>query len=374
LVQIGDNEPIVPEGYHQPRDLIANMSLGNFTGTPAADQTAELVLSNLRVSSMKRTPANVTGAIQSAADAHCTNLYAALSARGANPDTTDRNIINNFVAKAMAMVRRYDREMSGGDMSWDRINARSIWDGIAQIGLAIGPYDGLVDWKDPTNTFTLNGAPSRTSDKGFIFTGVAGQYLDAKKSLSGDSTVFNLFRNEDQGFSLLLTGDNTQASDPFRPICGAGPTLRLDLAGSASTRSVTYPDVSGNVTVAYPDRFQIRHGFAFGPVDDLARMAMTPGFYSTARHEARLNIWRSGDRTCPHYSSYFASRNQAIQHAGGITPSDSFKVGSYQASVQGAAASVGGFLVHRWWNDDEHAELYNLLKPLFLRYNVPGHA
>ncbi|KQP82859.1 hypothetical protein ASF57_12040 [Methylobacterium sp. Leaf117] len=378
LVSVGINDPRFYDGFHTGMYLIANMAMGgaSFAGIPDPNISADLFVSNMRISPMKRAPANITTTIQTRANSHCTDLFAAIAARGSAVPDADKALFATMISNMMALERRWDREMDGSDQKWDRVNAKSIWDGIGQFYLSVGPWSDLVDIKDPSSIFTVSGDPVKSNDKGRTFDGRAGggQLIDTVKNLRTNNALANLFRNDDNGFSVILSDNAMTGSAAMAPIVGAGATVQLAIGGPSLTRALTVKDITTTVSRSVPDCFNVRQGHAMDSIADLGRVFMQPGFYSSSRDEARYEVRKNGIRNAAYYGSYFTGRDYINGHSGGVTPTESFKIGSHSAGVQGATASVAGALTHRGWKEEEVAEAYRLMKPLLQKWAVPGHA
>lgn len=370
MVQIGVNDPVVPEGYHLAQYLIANNAAGgpgNFTGTASDDRFSEGYVSRVDMYHMRRAPVVVSSATATAANTHCTNLFSAIAAQGVAVASDDQNMIYNLVSKAMSMdLVGLSKPMDGSEPIMDYTAHRTLWDSVGMIGFMVGPYNGLVDWKDPSNVFVVAGGPQRTSALGYIFDGRSGggQYIDTKKLL----TAIPQFGPWAQTLTGVITRNDMTGTMAKAPIMGAGSTLNLRLGGPNLKRSLSLFDRTTALNLDVPDTFSNQMSTSVSLVTEAGRVPITSGIVSFVKREQSVVAWKDGNRTVPFLSGYYAARDMTVGHAPGTVPASSLKLGSEGVAVQGAAACVGGFALSRYWSDEEHAAWVALMKPLYNKY------
>ncbi|BDA83359.1 hypothetical protein Sa4125_09010 [Aureimonas sp. SA4125] len=368
-LQVGIDDPVVPEDFHTAMYLIVNNAAGGFTGTPAVDQTSDGFLSRVTFHHVRRAAVIASADVATRAREHCAGLFGALAARGTIPSDNDRGLIYDFISMAMATDMMWGRPMDGADPVMDYARHRTLWDSIGMLGIFFGPYDGLVDWKDPANSFIMKKRVNRRPDLGFSFTGQrgGGQIIDTMKPMA----ALHPFGPWANGMTTLLTAAVANPRHPKRPLLGAGRTVALYLAGGGSQSKRRLDDGATRGEIAVPDCFAYRLGVDLQIASQSASMPMDVGIYTAVRREQRLNVWKNGDRTVPFYAGLIPTRDYQTGHSPSVVPATSLKIGSFDAVTQGAAASLGGFCLHRWWNDEEHARFVALLAPLARKYAVP---
>jgi len=368
-IQVGVNDPVVPEDFHNGMYLIINNAAGGFTGTVPADRSSEGNVARVIYRHAKRAPVVVSSGVATAANNHCSSLFSAIGARGTAVTTEDRNIIFDIVSKMMATDLMAGKPMDGADPIMDYVNHRTLWDSIGILGLFVGPYDGLVDWKDPGNVFSVQGAPDKSASLGYSFDGRAGggQMIDTTKLL----TAVPQFGRWAHTITTLLTKNSMVDASAKAPILGAGPTLSHKLAGPQLTRAQALATAGVAGTINLPDCFSYLMATNVGISTESGRPFMEPGFYSATKREQRVNVWKNGLRRVPYFAGIIAARDYVAGHVPGEIPVASLKIGSEGAGVQGAAASVGGLILSRAWSDEEHARVVSIFKPLTDKYGVP---